>query len=84
MDATGAIQESIHVFSLVRKCVSRILGTYHLAVAFVFLSRMSSGLGKMNVFWFSGSFLSIDMMLAQHRVRALTGEFLRQSRLPQL
>ena len=28
MDATCAIQESIHVFSLVRKYVSRILGTY--------------------------------------------------------
>lgn len=30
MDATRAIQDSIHVFSLVRKYVSRILGTYHL------------------------------------------------------
>ena len=30
MDATCAIQASIHVFSLVRKYVSRILGTYHL------------------------------------------------------
>ena len=29
MDATRAIQDSIHVFSLVRKYVSRILGTYH-------------------------------------------------------
>ena len=29
MDATCAIQASIHVFSLVRKYVSRILGTYH-------------------------------------------------------
>jgi hypothetical protein len=29
MDATCAIQDSIHVFSLVRKYVSRILGTYH-------------------------------------------------------
>lgn len=28
MDATRAIQDSIHVFSLVRKYVSRILGTY--------------------------------------------------------
>jgi hypothetical protein len=28
MDATCAIQASIHVFSLVRKYVSRILGTY--------------------------------------------------------
>ena len=32
MDATCAIQASIHVFSLVRKYVSRILGTYHSAV----------------------------------------------------
>ena len=29
MDATCAIQDSIHMFSLVRKYVSRILGTYH-------------------------------------------------------
>ena len=29
MDATCTIQDSIHVFSLVRKYVSRILGTYH-------------------------------------------------------
>ena len=28
MDATCAIQDSIHVFSLVHKYVSRILGTY--------------------------------------------------------
>ena len=32
MDATCAIQASIHVFSLVRKYVSRILGTYHTAL----------------------------------------------------
>ena len=31
MDATCAIQASIHVFSLVRKYVSRILGTYQTA-----------------------------------------------------
>lgn len=30
MDATCAIQASIHVFSLVRKYVSRILGTYQI------------------------------------------------------
>lgn len=29
MDATCAIQDSIHVFSLVYKYMSRILGTYH-------------------------------------------------------
>ena len=29
MDATCSIQDSIHVFSLVHKYVSRILGTYH-------------------------------------------------------
>ena len=34
MDATCAIQASIHVFSLVRKYVSRILGTYHIFRAF--------------------------------------------------
>ena len=32
MDATCAIQASIHVFSLVRKYVSRILGTYQTAL----------------------------------------------------
>ncbi len=31
MDAACTIQDSIHVFSLVRKYVSRILGTYHIA-----------------------------------------------------
>ena len=29
MDATCTIQDSIHVFSLIHKYVSRILGTYH-------------------------------------------------------
>ena len=29
MDATCTIQDSIHVFNLVHKYVSRILGTYH-------------------------------------------------------
>ena len=37
MDATCAIQDSIHVFSLVRKYVSRILGTYHNPRAFLLL-----------------------------------------------
>ena len=32
MDATCAIQASIHVFSLVRKYVSRILGTYQYGI----------------------------------------------------
>ena len=30
MDATCTIQDSIHVFNLVHKYVSRILGTYHM------------------------------------------------------
>ena len=30
MDATCTIQDSIHVFNLVHKYVSRILGTYHI------------------------------------------------------
>ena len=30
MDATCSIQVSIHMFTLVHKYVSRILGTYHL------------------------------------------------------
>ena len=33
MDATCTIQDSIHVFSLVHKYVSRILGTYHYGMA---------------------------------------------------
>jgi len=33
MDATCTIQDSIHVFSLVHKYVSRILGTYQIAGA---------------------------------------------------
>ena len=36
MDATCAIQASIHVFSLVRKYVSRILGTYQKCRGFLF------------------------------------------------
>ena len=35
MDATCTIQDSIHVFSLVHKYVSRILGTYHKLAFFV-------------------------------------------------
>ena len=31
MDATCTIQDSIHVFNLVHKYVSRILGTYHIS-----------------------------------------------------
>ena len=34
MDATCEIQDSIHVFSLVHKYVSRILGTYHYSQGF--------------------------------------------------
>ena len=41
MDATCAIQASIHVFSLVRKYVSRILGTYHRTGVFNFLHAKS-------------------------------------------
>ena len=42
MDATCTIQDSIHVFSLVHKYVSRILGTYHdSAVYFVYIPECS-------------------------------------------
>ena len=46
MDATCAIQASIHVFSLVRKYVSRILGTYQCSgdfaiLLFIFLNEHS-------------------------------------------
>ena len=34
MDAACTIQDSIHVFSLVHKYVSRILGTYHFNMGF--------------------------------------------------
>ena len=47
MDATCTIQDSIHVFNLVHKYVSRILGTYHLR------SQAASGWGifcYMNLF----------------------------------
>ena len=39
MDATCTIQDSIHVFSLVHKYVSRILGTYHLMLTFLFCQK---------------------------------------------
>jgi len=35
MDAACTIQDSIHVFSLVHKYVSRILGTYHNPMGFL-------------------------------------------------
>ena len=35
MDAACTIQDSIHVFSLVRKYVSRILGTYQIVGFFI-------------------------------------------------
>ena len=35
MDAACTIQDSIHVFSLVRKYVSRILGTYQCFRGFI-------------------------------------------------
>ena len=41
MDATSTIQDSIHVFNLVHKYVSRILGTYHLCRGvYVFIARV--------------------------------------------
>ena len=41
MDATCTIQDSIHVFNLVHKYVSRILGTYHLCRGvYVFFGRV--------------------------------------------
>ena len=44
MDATCTIQDSIHVFNLVHKYVSRILGTYHFQHAghFLYLTNVSS------------------------------------------
>ena len=42
MDATCTIQDSIHVFNLVHKYVSRILGTYHLCRGvYVFIGRVA-------------------------------------------
>ena len=37
MDASCTIQEDIHVFSLIYKYVSRILGTYHFSEAILIL-----------------------------------------------
>ena len=42
MDATCTIQDSIHVFNLVHKYVSRILGTYH--------KRVGGKVGKLGKF----------------------------------
>ena len=39
MDASCTIQDSIHVFNLVHKYVSSILGTYHVAVVFLFYTQ---------------------------------------------
>ena len=39
MDAACTIQDSIHVFSLVRKYVSRILGTYQKQMPGLFYAR---------------------------------------------
>ena len=41
MDAACTIQDSIHVFSLVRKYVSRILGTYQLVFPGVLFTRVA-------------------------------------------
>jgi hypothetical protein len=38
MDATCTIQDSIHVFNLVHKYVSRILGTYQSSWVFLYFS----------------------------------------------
>jgi|GEM_PF-3326903 len=40
MDATCTIQDSIHVFRLVHKYVSRILGTYQRIQAFLMLLKI--------------------------------------------
>ena len=41
MDAACTIQDSIHVFSLVRKYVSRILGTYQSITGILILFKSS-------------------------------------------
>ena len=46
MDATCTIQDSIHVFSLVHKYVSRILGTYHDPVCCIKIALRLSALTK--------------------------------------
>lgn len=43
MDAACTIQDSIHVFGLVRKYVSRILGTYHFVMGFMVLRWFTMG-----------------------------------------
>ena len=46
MDATCTIQDSIHVFSLVHKYVSRILGTYHLMLTFLKIKKVKKVVDK--------------------------------------
>ena len=46
MDAACTIQDSIHVFSLVRKYVSRILGTYQLLGIFAIVTEKNILTGK--------------------------------------
>ena len=46
MDAACTIQDSIHVFSLVRKYVSRILGTYHMVEPGTGASQYPHQMGK--------------------------------------
>ena len=54
MDATCAIQASIHVFSLVRKYVSRILGTYHCASGLSFCLKIQMEGVKSAIWLFVG------------------------------
>lgn len=52
MDATCTIQDSIHVFNLVHKYVSRILGTYQIAPVGYFIFKKERVL-KCDYFTFS-------------------------------
>ena len=47
MDATCTIQDSIHVFSLVHKYVSRILGTYQIRVHLFYNKKITFTCKKM-------------------------------------
>ena len=59
MDAACTIQDSIHVFSLVRKYVSRILGTYH-----IYLIYQRGILSKLDSFYFYNYPINQNLLLA--------------------
>ena len=62
MDATCAIQASIHVFSLVRKYVSRILGTYHFYVGVMLLLKHKKAV-RLDFYYYS-KFIAVRLVFS--------------------